>query len=174
MNTTGRSWVGMMAGGLLLIISLVCLAFLAVLLARDLSIWVLGRHTTAEVVDLWVERTSEEGAAELTFDYYVQYQFEASNGQVVTRTAIMAALEWSGIGIGSPVDVVYFTLYPAHNRLDDSRYIPVLACAYVPLVFLCLAGLMAGRHFLGKDFIRWLKESRFVASHQRSKDDVPR
>jgi hypothetical protein len=40
--------------------------------------------------------------------------------------------------------VVYFPLYPAHNRLDESRYIPLLACAYVPLILFSLGALGAG------------------------------
>jgi hypothetical protein len=37
-----------------------------------------------------------------------------------------------------------FHPYPVHNRLDEARIIPVLACAYVPLFFLSLAGLVVG------------------------------
>jgi hypothetical protein len=47
-----------LAGVLLLVTGLACLAFTLVNLARDLSLWVLGRHTTAEVVDLWIEMLS--------------------------------------------------------------------------------------------------------------------
>jgi hypothetical protein len=43
-----------------------CLAFIAVNLATDLSVWVLGRRTTAEVVAAWTEETSEEETTEPT------------------------------------------------------------------------------------------------------------
>jgi hypothetical protein len=34
---------------------------------------------------------------------------------------------------------VYFPLYPAHSRLQESRFVPVLACAYVPLMVVAWA-----------------------------------
>jgi hypothetical protein len=46
-----------------------------------------------------------------------------------------------GMEAGSPITVVYFPLYPEHNRLDESRYATLLACAYVP--FLAVAGGLA-------------------------------
>jgi hypothetical protein len=145
-------WLGKpLVGMLVLAFGLICLTFLVVNLTRDISIWVLGRHTTAEVVDLWLERTSEDGATELTFRYHVQYQFTAPNGQVVTGTSGVSGTEWSGLTQGSPVAVAYFPLYPAHNRLDDSRLIPFLACTYVPLAFLGWAGLVAGWRLVRPD-----------------------
>jgi hypothetical protein len=53
-----------------------------------------------------------------------------------------------GLMSAAEVDVVYFPLYPAHNRLEESRFVPLLACTYVP--FLALAGmaLLAGRRLL--------------------------
>jgi hypothetical protein len=45
-----------------------------------------------------------------------------------------------GLMSAAQVDVVYFPLYPAHNRLQESRFVPLLACTYVP--FLALAGLV--------------------------------
>jgi hypothetical protein len=39
-----------------------------------------------------------------------------------------------GLETGRQVRAVYLPLYPEHNRLDESRFIPVLACAYVPLL----------------------------------------
>ncbi len=53
-----------------------------------------------------------------------------------------------GLMSASEVDVVYFPLYPAHNRLEESRLVPLLACTYVP--FLALAGLalVGGRRLL--------------------------
>ena len=49
-----------------------------------------------------------------------------------------------GLEEGSPVDVVYFPPYPAHNRLDESRFIAVLALAYVPMLFVSAVGLGVG------------------------------
>jgi hypothetical protein len=135
----------------LLSIGLGCLAFIAVNLATDLSIWILGRHTSAEVIATWAEETGEEKTTEPTFEYFVRYRFSTSSGEVFTRTTQVGVQEWGGLGMGGPVAaiyqeqrkvpthsvdgleggrsiaVVYFPLYPAHNRLDDSRFVPLLA-----------------------------------------------
>lgn len=49
-----------------------------------------------------------------------------------------------GLEEGGTISVVYFAPLPQHNRLEDSRLIPVLACAYVPLVMVGLFSLMGG------------------------------
>jgi hypothetical protein len=167
-----RPWGKALAGVLLLVLGLACLAFVIVNLTKDASLWIWGQRTTAEVVDWWAEQTSESGASEAAFQYFIRYQFTTSDGQVITKTSSVSAIEWVGLGQGSvsgggasvgggevrpaagvyqeqaqvppsttggleegsPVAVVYFPPYPTHNRLDESRFIPVLACAYVPLV----------------------------------------
>lgn len=53
-----------------------------------------------------------------------------------------------GMEKGAPIAVVYFPLYPAHNRLDESPYIPILACAYVPLVLFGVGVWLTGRRLL--------------------------
>lgn len=143
-----------LAGALLLIIGLICLAVAIVSLARDLSIWVLGRRTTAEVVASWVERLGDDEEGELTFQYFIRYRFTAPGGQVITKTSNVEVREWSSLGEGSLVTVVYFPLYPTHNRLDEARFVPLLACAYVPLAFLTWAGLRVGWHLFRSVTIR--------------------
>jgi hypothetical protein len=162
-----------LVGSVLLTVGLGCLTFLVINLVTDLSIWILGRRTTAEVVAAWVEETSEENATEQTFEYFVRYRFSTSSSEVFTRTTRVGVQEWGGLGMGGPVGaiyqeqrkvpthgvgslergiliaVVYFPPYPAHNRLDDSRFVPLLACTYVPLIGLSWAGLTAGRNLLG-------------------------
>jgi hypothetical protein len=49
-----------------------------------------------------------------------------------------------GMEEGGSIAVVYFAPYPQHNRLEESRYLPLLACGYVPLVIASLAGLLVG------------------------------
>jgi hypothetical protein len=161
-------------GLLVLAAGLVCLALVLYSLVRDGSLWLFGRKTRATVVESWAEQTSEEGASEVTFDYFVRYQFETDRGQVVTSTSRVGAGEWIGVGYGQQasvrhdvidgrsqdaaapavfqnqkhitedtsggleegtgMDIVYFPLYPAHNRLDESRFVSLLACAYLPFV----------------------------------------
>ena len=161
-----------LVGSALLTIGLGCLAFITINLATDLSIWVLGRRTSAQVVAAWAEETSGENATEQTFEYFVRYRFSTSSDEVFTRTTRVGVQEWGGLGMGGPVGavyqeqrkvpthsvgglkggrsvaVVYFPLYPAHNRLNDSRFAPLLACTYVPLIGLGWAGLAAGRNLL--------------------------
>jgi hypothetical protein len=106
-----------------------------------------------------------------TFRWFVRYQFKMPDGQVVTGVSRISANEWAALGNGAPlevsyegeaprdqrfgavadggwVNVVYLPAYPAHNRLDESRFVPVLACAYVPLTLLGCAGLAAGRSLI--------------------------
>ncbi len=45
---------------------------------------------------------------------------------------------------GGSIDVVYFPLFPRHNRIDDSRFVPALACAYIPFLFLCAFAAATG------------------------------
>ncbi len=55
-----------LVGSVLLTAGLGFLIFIVVNLATDLSVWVLGQRTNAEVVAAWVEETSEENATEPT------------------------------------------------------------------------------------------------------------
>lgn len=133
---------------LLLLVGLACLGYLAYSLANDLSIWVLGRQTEAEVMELGVIRTNEAEEGELTFDYFVKYRFSTPGGQVIVDTVLLDVREWGALTEGGPVDVVYFPLYPQHNRVDESRYVTVLACAYIPLAMLAWGALGAGLYLL--------------------------
>jgi hypothetical protein len=136
------------AGALLVLFGLVCLAVVLVSLARDLPIWVLGRRTQAEVLETWLEQTRSNDEGELSFEYFVRYQFTTSRGRVLTSVSTIGVNEWSGLEQGDLIIVVYFPPYPAHNRLDDSRFVPIYACTYVPTVVLGWAGLVFGWRLL--------------------------
>lgn len=157
---------------LLLAVGLGCLTFLLFSLARDLSLWVFGRRVEAVVVDRWAQETSPEGALVKSFEYYIAYQFTTKDGRRFTRASTVGSREWVGLGMpgashvvyqeqetvpadwvqdevrgtapGELVEVLYFPPYPAHNRLRDTRYIPVYFCLYVPVLVLALAGLYLG------------------------------
>jgi hypothetical protein len=159
-------------GLLLAAAGLIVLAFAGFNLARDASLWILGRDTEARVIDAWIEQDDEDRRDAPAYHWYVRYQFTTSAGRVVTGSSRMAAQEWTALGLRNPVefadqeegpatqhtgatleedrsvDVIYFPAYPAHNRLDQSRLVPVLACAYAPLIGLGWAGLAAGRRLL--------------------------
>ncbi|MEJ2211545.1 MAG: DUF3592 domain-containing protein, partial [Anaerolineae bacterium] len=138
-----RSWRQLILGGFVALLGLALLVYLLYSLARDVSLWVFGTETTAEVDELWVERTSPEDAEELTFDYHVSYHFTTPNGRTLHNASTLDVREWGALKVGGPVDVVYFAPYPAHNRLEEGRYVTVLACAYVPL-FLAAWALLGG------------------------------
>ncbi len=143
-----RSVGKVIAGALLLILGLLCLVFLIYSLVTDLSIWVLGRRTMAEVVDLWVERTSESDAQELTFEYFASYRFTTPGGEIITSSSKLDVREWGALEEGGDVSVVYFPPFPRHNRVDEARFVPVLACGYLPLVVVAWASLGVGWYML--------------------------
>lgn len=149
-RTCGKTILGVV----LLAIGVVGLGLLLYSLVMDLSIWVLGRHTEAEVMELSVERTSANEEGELTFDYFVRYRFSTPTGQVVVDTSQLDVREWGSLTEGGPLDVVYFPLYPQHNRIEESRFVSVLACAYVPLFVLVWAAVGAGWYLLRPTQVR--------------------
>ena len=137
-----------LVGTLLLVTGLACLGFVIYSLGRDLSLWVLGEQVDAEVVELFVVRTSSDEEQELTFDYFVRYQFIAPGGQLVVSSVEADVREWGALTEGGPVSVVYFPLYPAHNRLDDSRFVSLLACSYLPLMVVSWIALGVGLYLI--------------------------
>jgi hypothetical protein len=56
-----------------------------------------------------------------------------------------------GIASAAEVPIIYFPLYPAHNRLEESRFVPLLACTYVPLLVMAGLALIGARELLRTD-----------------------
>jgi hypothetical protein len=137
-----------LAGMLLFFIGLACLILVIYNLGKDLSVWVLGKQVDAEVVELFVVRTSTEEEKEMTFDYFVKYQFTTPGGQLVVSSVQADVREWGALTEGGPVSVLYFPLYPAHNRLDDSRFVSLLACSYLPLMVAGWVALGVGLYLI--------------------------
>ena len=138
-------------GVFLLAIGLVVLGFTIFFAAKDFPLWVFGRHTKAEVLDLWVEQVGglqakQEG--ELQFDFFVRYQFTTPGNKVITKTTKASATEWSGMWKGLLIDVVYLPFYPDISRLDDSRWVFFLSCTYIPLIAISIIGLRVGWYML--------------------------
>lgn len=119
--------------------------------AKDIPLWVFGKQTKAEVVDLWVEQLNQlEGreGGELQFSYNVKYQFTTPNRRVIINNTKAGPMEWSGMWEGQQIDIVYFPLYPNLNRLDDSRWVFFLGCTYIPLIVISIIGLRVGWYML--------------------------
>jgi hypothetical protein len=165
------SWAKRLVGILLLAAGLALMAFTAFNLIQDASLWVLGRPTEAQVIAMWIEQAAEESPESPSYRWFIRYQFETLDGRIVTGVSRISAIELAALGHTRPVDVVYagenasdrragaiedggwvdvvyLPAYPAHNRLDESRFVSLLACAYVPLILLGVAGLAVGRSFL--------------------------
>jgi len=179
-------------GVLVLIGGVALVGFLLFALGKDLSLWILGQTTTAQVIDRWAEPTNAGEREELNFEYYVRYRFITHEGKVVVSTKTVAAQEWVGVGhssrgegaadfysgeqVGasapvyqeqahlsefsagglmsaSEVRVVYFPLFPTHNRLQETRLVPLLACTYVPFLAVAGALLVVGRHLLRTEVV---------------------
>jgi hypothetical protein len=50
------------------------------------------------------------------------------------------------------ISVIYFPLYPAHARLEEAQFIPILLCSYLPLGLVGWLGLRGGWHFIRSVF----------------------
>ena len=138
-------------GGLLFAIGLIVVAFTIFFAAKDIPLWLFGRHVQAQVVETWVERTDNLGEREggdLKFAFYLRYRFTTPSGQVITKTSRASATEWSGMQKGQNIDIIYFPLYPNLSRLDDSRWVFFLSCTYIPLIVVSLIGLRLGWYML--------------------------
>lgn len=138
-------------GVLVFMIGLATAAFTLYFAAKDLPLWVFGKHTQAEVTKIWYEQTSQaterpEGIQDFLF--YISYQFTTPNGKVVTGKSKTSAVEWSSMWEGLKIDIVYFPLYPRLNRLDDSSWVLFLSCSYVPLLVISFIGFKLGRYLL--------------------------
>ena len=150
LNSLGKG----IAGFVLLVVGLVFLIIVFKNTLNDFPIWFFGRDVSAVVEETWVEKTGENNAGELTFQYFIRYNFTAPSGESVTGTSSLAGMEWSGISEGSEVKVTYFPPNPSHNRLNDSRFMLVLLCSYIPLIVLTWFGLFAGWKLISADFKR--------------------
>ncbi len=102
---TGAAW-GWRLSPLSITFGLVCLAAATVNLTKDLSLWILGRRTTAEVVEAWVEQ-SDDSVGPPSFQYFVRYRFAPSGRRTFTRTSRAGVREWASLGMAEPVDAIY-------------------------------------------------------------------
>jgi len=136
-------------GGIVLMtIGLIIFILLVKNMLKDFPIWFFGRDATAVIVENWFEKVDEDDLYNIDYQYYVRYRFTASNGEVIVDTSSVSANEWSGLGAGREVLITYSPLDPSNSRIDDSRYMPILLCSYIPFFILCWLGLMSGWRLL--------------------------
>jgi hypothetical protein len=138
-------------GILLLIVGILFLAITFYYAVKDVPLWVFGRQTKAEVVELWVEQLNQlEGRKDgvLNFSFNVKYQFSTPGGKLITKNTTASANEWSGMWEGQKIDIIYLPFYPNLNRLDDKRWALFLSCTYIPFIVIGTIGLRVGWYML--------------------------
>ncbi len=170
-SSQGRNWARTLGGGLFLTLGLVCVALLLYSLGRDLSLWVLSRETTAEVTELWVEQIGDRQEGELNFHYFARYRFITPSGTVIVDSTRLDVRSWGALREGGPIEVVYFPPYPAYNRLEESRFVPILACAYVPFFIVAWAALGVGWYLVRPEASRpsWFAPGEAADGSARSR-----
>ncbi|MEN8242730.1 MAG: DUF3592 domain-containing protein [Chloroflexota bacterium] len=155
------------AGFVLLLVGLVFLFFVLRNTVRDFPIWFFGQSVSGVVDETWYEMV-EENAGEMSFTYFVSYHFTAPNGETHTNSSRLSAQEWMALSSSGEVIVVYSSLNPENNRIDDSRFIPLLFCSYLPFVaatwfFLTNGWKLLYAEFKEPDEELWVVEKKVLA-----------
>ena len=60
----------------------------------------------------------------------------------------MSLDEWSDLYRGTPLTIGFFPLYPEHNRLNDTRFLPLHTTAYLAALAISAIALIIGRELL--------------------------
>ena len=122
--------------------------------ATDFPIWVFGRQTTGVVEKKWYELIEENNAGELSFNYFISYRFTSPNGESLFGSTRLSAQEWMTHKEGGEVGIIYASFNPSINRVDDSRFRPLLACSYIPFILIVWFSLVWGWNILSEEFRR--------------------
>jgi hypothetical protein len=144
------------AGVLLLVLGITVAVLLAINAFQDLPLWVLGKTVDGVIEEKWYELIEpEEGdeSGELTFTYHLRYSFTTPEGERLEGVSSLSAYEWSALVEGGKVRVVYSSIDPGNNRVDDSRFRPMLACMYIPFAFLAWLFLSQGWELLTEEIV---------------------
>jgi hypothetical protein len=150
------------AGFVLLIIGLAFFVLLVRNTINDFPIWFFGRSAAGVVEEKWYELIEQDNSNEFAADYFVRYRFTTPDGEVLSGSTQMAAQEWSAYVEGAEILIVYSPINPANNRVDDSRFIPLLLCAYIPFIFVIWFCLKTGWNILSEQFKKIEPEPWFV------------
>jgi hypothetical protein len=138
-------------GGLILfVIGLALFGLFINLAVKDFPIWIFGQKVTGVVEEKGYELI-EENAGELSFTYYVNYSFITNNGESLSGTSSLSALEWSALVEGDDIVIVYSPFNPDNNRIDDSRYLSLFLCSYVPFILIIWFLLKQGWNLLYRE-----------------------
>lgn len=148
MDSLGRKILGF----ILLSTGVIGLFFISYNMIRDFPIWFFGHEVTAVVEETILELDEENAAGEMSFKYYVRYQFTTLDGDTVTGMSKLGIQEWSSLSEGNEISVVYSPIDSTNNRMDDSQYMPMMLCAYFPFMILIWFVLAKGWKMLSAEF----------------------
>lgn len=143
-------YVKRIAGVVLLVIGLAFLVLLVRNTITDFPIWFFGQHVNGVVEEKWYELIEQENSNEFAADYFLSYRFTDANGQIISGSSQMAAEEWSAYAEGMDIPIVYSPLNASNSRVDDSRFIPLLLCAYIPFIIVIWFSLKQARNILAE------------------------
>ena len=149
--STNRSFWKIIAGLVILTLGILLSVFLIKFSISDVSIWVFGK-TVYGVVDEKGYELVDETAGELTFTYHAEYSFRTDDGERFTGITSLSAQEWSALIEGGDVKIVYSPFDPSNNRIDDSRFVPLLMCSYIPIILIAWFLLIQGWNLLYGEF----------------------
>jgi hypothetical protein len=141
-----------LAGVFLLVVGLAFLALLINNIVTDFPIWFFGQHVNGVVEEKWYELIEQENSNEFAADYFLRYRFTDADGKIISGSAQMGAEEWSAYVEGMEVPIVYSPLSSSNNRVDDSRFMPLLLCAYIPFIIAIWFSLNQARNILSEGF----------------------
>lgn len=118
----------------------------------DFPIWFFGRSVSGVVEEKWYELIEQENSNDFAADYYLSYRFTAPEGEIISGSTRLAAEEWSAYVEGDEIAIVFSPIDTSNNRVDDSRFVPLLICAYIPFIFAIWFCLSTGWKILSDEF----------------------
>ena len=129
---------------------------------KDFSIWFFGKEVIGTVEKTYYVQTGEDAGVR-TYQYYIDYVFTTEDGETYQGTTELSINEYGLFREGGDVKVLYSPLSPTNNRVDDSRFVPVLFCSYIPVFLIILLTLVSGWRLITGEIIKpepapWLKD----------------
>lgn len=145
---------GNLFGGLLLAVLGVGLLIVFVNFSyKDFSIWFFGKEVTGTVEKTYYVQTGEvEGVR--TYEYYIDYFFTTGDGEKYQGTTELSISEYGMYREGGDVKVLYSPFNSTINRVDDSRFMPILFCSYIPVFIIVLLLLVGGWRLITGEIIK--------------------
>lgn len=135
-------------GIILLVLGVGIFVFISFQLFDDLQIWFFGYQTTGTVVNKGYEQINDDSYNK-EFEYYLEYEFHAADGRPLSGSSSVSVAEWSMYPMSGDISILYSRLDPTINKIDDSQYLALFVCAYIPFIILGLLSLSSGWEMAG-------------------------